>query len=209
MKSITVKPQQAQSERERVVLKVMVKKKFSWPFQILREVKKSAKTQNQRTKNEKGKKEQKCTHTYTHTQMLSSTSCWGLGQCCGECPDSAASSGEGWKMESRLGLGERGVKVPGEQYQLQGGRGRKWTLLLILKNQKFDKAISLLIASSSYWHPPHIWARGQHGWLFIQQASVAGAKKAGLPAWSFWWNRLTKYYKFCSKMVAPSHHTAT
>jgi len=118
------------------------KKKISWPFQILREVKKSAKTQNQRKKWEGGKKEQKSTHTCIHTQMLSSTSCWGWGQCCGECPDSAASSGEGWKMESRLGLEERGVKVPGEQYQLQGGRGRMWTLLLILKNQKLDKVSS-------------------------------------------------------------------
>lgn len=123
---------------------------------------------SQDTKSEKKKWEgEKRTEMHTHTQMLSSTSCWGWGQCCGECPDSAASSREGWKMESRLGLGERGVKVPGEQYQLQGGRGRKWTLLLILKNQKLDKAISLLIASSSCWHPSHIWARGQHGWLFI------------------------------------------
>lgn len=40
-------------------------KKISWPFQILREVKKSAKTQNQRKKMRR-KKEQKCTHTHTH-----------------------------------------------------------------------------------------------------------------------------------------------
>lgn len=100
-------------------------------------------TKSERKKKWEGeKKEQKSTHTCIHTQMLSSTSCWGWGQCCGECPDSAASSGEGWKMESRLGLEERGVKVPGEQYQLQGGRGRKWTLLLILKNQKLDKVSS-------------------------------------------------------------------
>lgn len=62
-------------------------------------------------KNEKGKKNRNV-HTHTHTQMLSSTSCWGWGQCFGECPDSAASSREGWKMESRLGLGERGLKCP-------------------------------------------------------------------------------------------------
>lgn len=68
MKSITAKPQQAQSERERAVLKVMAKKKNLMAFPNSSRGKKVSQDTKSEKKNEKGKKRTEIyTHMHTHT----------------------------------------------------------------------------------------------------------------------------------------------